>query len=242
MMGIPESDWEILFHTVLRTVEPNEAEQQLAHTELLLYFSDLVGERRRRPADDLVSIVASIALQGTPLSDEEVILNCSSLILAGVDTTRLAAAGGLHALLQHPEQWKLLRDDHLLVLAVEEVLRWTSPALHLDRTVTRDLVLGSQRVLQSDRVVVWIPSLNRDEQVFSSPDSFVISRSPNPHMGFGIGVHLCIGAALARMELRLLFRELVRVWQVVAEAGEAKRLPSILVHGIHHLPVSVSPA
>jgi cytochrome P450 len=240
MMDIPTADWDSLFHIILRTVAPSEAEQQVANTELLLYFSELVAARRRRPGDDLVSLVATMEISDGRLSEEDAILNCVSLIAAGVDTTRLSAAGGLYALMQDTEQWRLLRGDPALIaLAVDEMIRWTSPVLHLYRTATRDVELGERQIKQNDCVVVWIPSLNRDERMFSDPDSFLVSRNPNRHVGFGAGEHLCIGAALARLELRLLFRELAKQWKAVASMGEPKRLHSILVHGIDYLPVGV---
>jgi cytochrome P450 len=240
-MDIPSADWDEMFTTVLRTVSPSEAEQQLANTELLAYFSDLVAARRRRPGDDLVSVVATMEADGARLSEEDAVLNCVSLIAAGVDTTRLSAAGGFHALLENPDQWEMLRDDpSLMPLAVDEVLRWTSPVLHLYRTAAMDVELGGRQVGRGDTVVVWIPSLNRDERAFPDPEKFTVSRDPNKHVGFGVGKHLCIGAALARLELRVLFSELVKGWKRVASAGEARRLHSILVHGIDYLPISVS--
>ena len=219
-----------------------ELEQQRANTELLLYFSDLAGERRRRPGNDLVSAVAAMKVDNMRLPDEEVILNCVGLIAAGVDTTRLAAAGGLHALLQWPDQWRLLQADQALVeLAVDEMVRWTSPVIHLYRTATEDVAVGNRQVRRNDRLIVWIPSLNRDERQFLNADHFVVSRTPNHHIGFGVGPHLCIGAALTRLELRVLFRELATTWKTVAVTGAARRFHSFLVHGIDYLPVSVVP-
>jgi cytochrome P450 len=188
-------------------------------------------------------MVATMEVDGARLSEEDAVLNCVSLIAAGVDTTRLSAAGGLHALLEHPEQWELLRaDSSLLPLTVEEILRWTSPVVHLYRTATSDMEIAGRQIGRGDCVVVWIPSLNRDESVFPDPDTFVASRTPNRHIGFGVGEHLCIGAALARLELRALFAEIMKGWGEVELTGAARRLHSILVHGVDYLPVKVSPA
>lgn len=243
MVEIPPADWNHLSHTILRTVLSSETERRVADGEMLFYLSELAAERRRHPGDDLLSVIATMEPKGRRLTKEEVILNFANVISAGVDTTRLATSGGLFALLEHPEQWRLLRENPGMVTsAVEEIVRWTSPSLAFYRTATKDVTICGQRIKRGERVVVWLPSINRDERVFESPDSFNAARRPNPHIGFGIGGHYCLGAALARMEMHVLFRELVRQWKTVILAGATTRIYSLVLHGIDYLPVSVEVA
>lgn len=241
MLGIPAGDWDSLFHSILGTVSSDESKRSVADVEMLVYLSELAASRRNRPGDDLLSALATMDVGGCRLSDEEVVLNFANVISAGVDTTRLAISAGFHALLQHPEQWQLLREDPSLVeLAVEEMVRWASPTLALYRTATKDIKFGERRISRNDRLAVWLPSLNRDERVFTNADVFNINRDPNPHVGFGVGGHYCLGAVIARLELRVLVRELTKEWSAIEQGGEARRIHSLVLQGIDYLPVSVT--
>jgi cytochrome P450 len=241
MLDIPTADWERLFDIIIRAVSSCATERFVADAEMLLYLSELAAARRNRPGDDLLSIIATTKIDDHSLSIEEVILNFANVISAGIYTTRLATGGGLQVLLEHPQHWSLLRENQQLIpLAVEEIVRWTSPSLALYRTATKDVELGERRIRRDDRVAVWIPSLNRDERAFSSPDSFNVLRTPNRHFGFGVGAHACIGAAFARLELRVLFQELTTTWKEVVSAGEPRRIHSLVLHGIDSLPIDVT--
>ncbi len=162
------------------------------------------------------------------------------LVVAGNETTRNALAGGLMALAQHPEQWERLRtDDSLIDSAVEEILRWTSPVIQFTRTATEDYTLRGVKISKGESVCLFYPSANRDEEVFDEPFSFRIDRNPNRHLAFGIGEHFCLGANLARLELRVLLKELLRSWKHLEVAGAADRLHSSFVGGIKRLPLRV---
>lgn len=243
LLGVPECDERQLLPVIRGTLSCDDAERAFADAELLLYLSDLVEDRRRRPAPDLLSTIASVDIDGTRLSDDCVLLTFTNLLSAGLTTTRLAINGAIHTLIDHPQQWRRLRaEPQLAAMAVEEVLRWTSPALATMRTATAPGMLGVQQIEAGDRVAVWLPSLNRDEAIFDEADAFVLDRVRNPHLAFGVGPHTCIGMALARIELRALVSALPRRWQSIEPDGKATRLRSLVLHGIDRLPVRVRPA
>jgi cytochrome P450 len=169
---------------------------------------ELIAAKRAEPADDMLSVVANAT--DAALSDLELYLFFSLLFSAGAETTRNAVAGGLLSLISHPSQWAALRADMaLLPGAIEEMVRWTTPSPSKRRTATRDVVLGGCAIEAGQKVQVWEGSANRDAAVFADPDVFDITRKPNPHLGFGYGVHYCLGANLARLELRVMFSELL---------------------------------
>src|SRR5262245_160312 len=189
----------------------------------------------------------SIALQaeipgedGVPrrLADEELLPFFMLLLVAGSETTRNAIAGGLLALIEHPEQQARLRGDaSLYPTAVEEILRWTSPTTYNRRTVTRDAELAGQKLRAGDKVTHWYPSANRDSHVFADPFRFDVGRQPNPHVAFGNGLHHCLGASLARTEIRLLFEELLPRWSELTLDGPVEWARSNKHGGIRHLPI-----
>jgi cytochrome P450 len=243
MLGIPTSDEEGLIPVIRGTLSCDEAERYAADAELLMYLADLLAEWRRKPVDNLLSAIAAVEIDGALLSDETVLLTFTNLLSAGLTTTRLAINGGIHAFASYPAQWQRLRTEPALVAsAVEEILRWTSPALAVLRTA-RDMVLvGDQQILPRQRIAVWLPSLNRDERMFENADEFHLDRVPNSHVGFGTGVHTCLGMALARIELALLLAALPQRWKTIALDGPPSRLRSLVLHGIDRLPVLVQPA
>jgi cholest-4-en-3-one 26-monooxygenase len=209
-----------------------------AWTGLFAYFMRLVADRRRAPGNDLVSRLAASEIDGKRLDDRELLSYCFLLLTAGNETTRNAIAGGTLALLEHPEQWRRLREDPArLVTAADEFVRWTSPIVYFCRTASEDVELRGRRIAAGETAVLFYASANRDDEVFPDPFAFDVTRDPNPHLGFGIGEHFCLGASLARMEIRAVMAEwLARVGEI-APGGVASRLRSSFTCGIKHLPV-----
>lgn len=244
LLGIPDSERHWLFEAIepqfdfggSRSAEVSQLSPEDAATRMYTYGVELIAAKRAAPADDMLSVVAA----EDSLSALELYLFFSLLFSAGAETTRNAIAGGLSALASHPSQWALLRSDpSLLPTAIEEMVRWTSPSPSKRRTVTSPAVLGTCTLQPGDKVVVWEGSANRDPLVFPHADTFDITRKPNPHLGFGFGVHYCLGANLARLELRVLFEELLlRFSTVEVESLEWTR--SNRHTGLRHLFVRLS--
>lgn len=219
LLGIPESERHWLFQAIEpqfdfsgRSASVGQLTAEEAGSRMYTYGMELIAAKRAQPTDDMLSVVANASFDGTlaPLSDLELYLFFSLLFSAGAETTRNAVAGGLLALIDHPAQWAALRADmSLLPSAIEEMVRWTSPSPSKRRTATRDVTLGGVSIEAGQKVQVWEGSANRDAAVFANADVFDITRKPNPHLGFGYGVHYCLGANLARLELRVLFEELL---------------------------------
>jgi len=211
------------------------------------YGQELIASKRATPTDDMLSVVANATvddggLSASPLSEMELYLFFSLLFSAGAETTRNAVAGGLLALADHPSQLEALRADlGLLPTAVEEMVRWTSPSPSKRRTATRDVSLGGCTIEAGQKVQIWEGSANRDPLVFADADTFDIARKPNPHLGFGQGVHYCLGANLARLELRVLFEELLERFSSVRLAQPVEWTRSNRHTGIRHLVVELRP-
>jgi cholest-4-en-3-one 26-monooxygenase len=249
MLGAPRADWELLFQWTNETIGANDPEyQQLGETavdtaersrgELFQYFWRLVEERRAAPRNDIVSVLATAELDGQPLPPFELLSYLYLLVVAGNETTRNATTGGLLALIQHPDQMAALqRDPSLLDSAVEEIVRWTSPVIQFCRTPNRDVELRGQRIRAGENLTLFYPSANRDEDIFADPFRFRVDRTPNPHLAFGIGEHFCLGANLARLELRVIFRALLRRLEAVELIGPVSRLRSSFVGGIKAMPI-----
>jgi cholest-4-en-3-one 26-monooxygenase len=160
------------------------------------------------------------------------------LVVAGNETTRNATTGGLQAFIENPEQWqRLKKNPDLLKPAVEEIVRWVTPVIQFARTATADTEIRGQKIREGETVCLFYPSANRDEEVFTDPFKFDIGRDPNPHLAFGIGEHFCLGANLARLELEVIFRDLVQRLEYVEQAGPMERLRSSFVGGIKHMPI-----
>ncbi len=249
MMGLPESEWPVLFRLTSATVGAYDPEfQQPGETpadtiarsqrELLDYFAGLAVQRRARPTEDLAGLLVRARVDGEPLVDADLLAYYLILVVAGNETTRNAISGGLLAFIEHPDQWEQLRADPSLIdAAVEEILRWTTPVIHMARTAAADVELGGQRIAKGDLVAMFYPSANRDEDVFDLPFEFCIDRQPNRHLAFGVGEHFCLGAHLARLELRAVFRQLALRLEHVELTGDPERLASPNVGGIKRLPV-----
>lgn len=239
IMGVPREDRESL---LTWTDEAFLAHRSLAaHHGFMSYFIDLMEERAAEPADDLLSALVHGLVDGEPLTAEEILLNCENLIGA-TENGRLALAAGLQTLLEHPAELARLRADRsLLPTACEEVLRWTSSATHSMRTATAPVEIRGRRIEAGDKVVLWVPSGNRDEEIFDDPYRFDVGRTPNRHLALASGEHFCIGSTLARAQLRLLLTEVLESGIVLEPAGPAVRMASFHVTGPQSVPLHATP-
>lgn len=246
LLGVPESERHWLFEAIepqfdfggSRKASVGQMTPEEAGTRMYTYGQELIGAKRAEPTDDMLSVVANAV--DAELSDLELYLFFSLLFSAGAETTRNAVAGGLLALAEHPSQLALLRaDPSLLSTAVEEIVRWTSPSPSKRRTATGDVELGGCAVKAGQKVQVWEGSANRDGSVFERPDVFDITRKPNPHLGFGQGIHYCLGANLARLELRVLYEELLARFSSVRVVKPVEWTRSNRHTGIRHLAVEL---
>ncbi|MCH2173815.1 cytochrome P450 [Myxococcota bacterium] len=214
-------------------------------TEYMAYTSAVISNRRASPRDDLMSILVESVIDGESLEDEEILQESLLILIGGDETTRHVMTGGLKALLDHPDQMRLLREDPSKIpVAVEEMLRWVSPIQNMNRTLTRDYEFNGQKLREGDRVLLLYPSGNRDERVFPDPDAFDVERTPNDHVAFGgFGAHFCLGASLARLELRVLFEHVLRRLPNLefANAESLPLRPSNFIVGIEKMPVRFTP-
>jgi cytochrome P450 len=249
LLGVPRSDWKLLFDWTNRTIGSGDPEYQVegqdpsetanqAMVELFQYFTKLVEEKRKNPADDLVTVFANAEVNGEKLPFMDVLTYCLIIVIAGNETTRNATSGGMLALAQNPgELARIQKDPSLLPSAVEEIVRWTSPIIHFARTTNQDVEIRGRKIKKGQHLALFYPSANRDEEIFEDPFTFRVDRHPNRHLGFGIGEHFCAGAHVARLELENAFRYLIPRLEEVEVIGEPKRLRSHLVGGIKHLPI-----
>jgi len=254
MLGMPEEDFETLLRwsedmlaATSATASPELQERaQQAGIEYATYALNAIETRRREPTDDLLSTLVHAEIDGHRL-DEEALIHESLLILVGGDeTTRHVITEGALALIENPDQrQKLIDDPRRIPTAVEELLRWVSPIKNMNRTATRDVNLRGQKVRGGDRLLLLYPSGNRDERVFASPNHVDVERSPNPHVAFGgYGTHHCLGASLARLELRIMFEELCRRLPDLELASDdpLPRRASNFIAGIERMPVRFTPS
>ena len=215
-----------------------EAAAVALRDEFFAFFARIAQERRGSPGDDLASVLASATVGDRPIPELELLSYYLIVLTAGHETTRNALSGGLLALIEHPDQLHALRDDiGLAASAADEIVRWTTPVNHFARTATRDYEMRGQTIRKGESVALFYASANRDEEIFEDPFVFRVDRSPNPHLGFGIGEHFCLGATLARMEIRVLLEELVPRLEGIEVVGEVSRLASSFVGGVKHLPI-----
>jgi cytochrome P450 len=250
LLGVPESERHWLFEAIepqfdfggSRTASLSQLSAEEAGSRMYTYGLELIASKRAQPTDDMLSVVANAALADDvpAMSDLELYLFFSLLFSAGAETTRNAVAGGLLALANHPEQLRALREDlDTLPTAIEEMVRWTSPSPSKRRTATRDVTVGGASISAGQKVQIWEGSANRDASVFDDADEFDIARKPNPHLGFGQGVHYCLGANLARLELRVLFEELLSRFGTVQVVRDVEWTRSNRHTGIRHLVVEM---
>lgn len=248
LLGVPESERHWLFEAIepqfdfgrSRSAELSQLSAEEAGSRMYDYGQQLIAAKRAQPGDDMLSVVANASLDDDlpPLSEVELYLFFSLLFSAGAETTRNAVAGGLLALIEHPDQLRRLRaDPALLPTAIEEMVRWTTPSPSKRRTATRAVTLGGCQIEAGQKVQIWEGSANRDPAVFADPDVFDIERKPNAHLGFGQGVHYCLGANLARLELRVLFEELLSRFGTARLVNPVEWTRSNRHTGIRHLIV-----
>jgi len=249
LLGVPESDWKMLFDWTNRTIGAGDPDYRdegqtpretanAAQLELFGYFSKLIEERRKKPGDDLVTAFIQAEYESRPLTDLEVLTWCFIIVIAGNETTRNGTTGGMLAFIEHDSELRRLQQDMgMLDSAVEEIVRWTSPIIHFARTATQDYPLRDKVIREGDAVALFYPSANRDEEIFPDPFEFRIDRVPNRHLGFGVGEHFCLGAHLARLEMQVAYRHLLPRIEEIELAGPVDRLQSSLVGGVKRLPI-----
>jgi cytochrome P450 len=214
-----------------------EAVQALA-MEFFQLFSEIIEDRRANPTDDLATLLANGQIDGEPMGLMETLGYYLITFTAGHDTTKNALASGIHALAEHPAEFeKLRRNPDLVPKAVEEIVRWTSPVNYMKRVVAEDLEFRGQKLRKGENLVLFYASANRDESVFEDPYTFRIDRDPNPHLGFGIGEHFCLGTHLARQSQRALLRELIGRIDSLELAGDPVQIASSFVVGFKKLPL-----
>ncbi|MGW0286161.1 cytochrome P450 [Streptomyces sp. NPDC003236] len=253
LLGVPESDRGLLLHWTQRVIgyqDPDEAappaldasgrpvnpRSPAALRDMFEYARELAAHKRRFPADDILTALA----HDRELVGAELEMFFFLLTVAGNDTVRSAAPGGLLALMEHPDAYRRLRTGETgLGPAVEELLRWHPPVLTFRRTAARDTELAGRRIRAGEKVVVFHASANRDERVFAGPGRLDLTRAPNPHVSFGDGPHVCLGAHFARLQLRLLHEEVLRALPGPRPAGPARRLVSNFINGVKSLPAYV---
>jgi cytochrome P450 len=250
LLGARPEDWEQFRAWSDATVgmaDPDiELDSLTALTELYSYFTELIKAKKAGATtgrDDMLSLLMAAEIDGQRLSDEDLLNFCFLLLVAGNETTRNLIALGMLALIEHPDQLCALRDDPALVpIAVEEMLRYTSPVVSMARCATQDVELRGHVIREGDIVVMLYGSANRDEDVFGpTAEQFDVTRNPNPHVAFGCGEHSCLGAQLARLEARVLFGELLARFTAVELAGEVSRMKATMVPGVKQMPVRLTP-
>ena len=248
LMGIPIEDRHYVFELSNRLIgfddpefSSGSGEGMTAAMETWKYAQDLADRRRKDPGDDLISALVTAEVDGEKLSEAEFNSFFLMLIVAGNETTRNSISGGMLALMEHPEERaRLLRDPSLIHSAVEEILRWVAPVNYFRRTTMHEVEVRGQTIPEGVKVAMFYPSANRDEDVFEDPQRFDIGRSPNEHLAFGIGEHFCLGANLARLEMVVMFEELLRLPDMELVAP-VRRLRSNFINGIKEMRVKFTP-
>jgi hypothetical protein len=248
LLGLPESDDDLILKLSWGLVGPEDPVRRLAdHPTTAIcraglgfqsYFDPVAADRRSCPRHDLSSVIATADVQGEPMPDYERFSYYAMIATGGHDTIAFCLSGGMHALIEHPDQLARLRaDPDLIDTAIEEMLRWTTPGRHIVRTATEDVELGGRTIKAGEAVALFFNSANRDETVFANADQFRIDRRPNPHLAFGLGRHHCIGAHMARLEMRALLKALVPRLDQAELAAPPRRTSSTMVSGISSLPI-----
>jgi cytochrome P450 len=250
MLGLPESDFPRMLHYTQELFGNDDAEFQRGTSkeeqmsvllEMFQYFNELTASRRASPTEDLASAIANAQINGEPLSDIDTVSYYLIIATAGHDTTSAVISGGLQALVENPDQRERLRANmDLMPLATEEMIRWVTPVKEFMRTAQQDTTVRGVPMAAGDSVLLSYASANRDEDVFDDPFRFDVGRDPNKHNAFGYGVHFCLGAALARMEVNSFFSELVPRLESIELAGDPQHIATIFVGGLKHLPIRYS--
>lgn len=250
MIGVPPEDHAKVFDWSNRLIGFDDPEYhtspedgRVAAMEMFMYANAMAQDRKANPRDDLVSILMAAEVDGDTLSEADFDGFFILLAVAGNETTRNLISGAMLALIEHPEQRQRLIDDPKLIdTAVEEFLRWVSPLIYFRRTLQQDAVIGGVAMQEGQKVAMYYPSGNRDESIFENGQTFDVGRSPNPHMAFGGGgPHFCLGASLARLEIRCMFEEILTRLPDMQLDGPVQRLQSNFINGIKHMPVKFTP-
>lgn len=248
ILGIPRQDEQFVLRVTNENFGIEDPEfQRTGQTreerlgflqEAFAYLEGITEERRKNPREDLSTVLAFATIEGKPVPQFELFSLYFLIMVAGHDTTRNSIAGGLLALLEHPEEFaKLRQNPNLIETGADEIVRWTTPVIHFSRTATVDYELRGQKISKGESVALFYPSANRDEDVFPDPFVFRLDREPNPHLGFGVGEHFCLGAHLARLDIKVFFREFAHRIEAVELAGPVERLHASFVGGPKRMPV-----
>ena len=247
LLGLPEEDFGRMLKLTQELFGNHDPEMAREGSEnvfletmmdFFTYFQGIVDDRQARPVDDLASKIANAEVDGAPIGLMETIGYYVIIATAGHDTTSAAISGGMHALLQHPDQLARLQADPTLVgTAVDEMIRWVSPVKQFMRTATEGTVLRGVPIAEGEAVLLSFPSANRDEAVFTDPDRFDVGRTPNRHLGFGFGAHYCLGTHLAKLEMKALYNELIPRLRHIELDGDAEYTRTLFVGGPKHVPV-----
>jgi cytochrome P450 len=248
ILGLPETDYPRMLkltQELFGSADP-ELSRGVSMEDLIAvvqdffaYFTELTEARKAQPTEDLASVIANATVDGTPIGLMEQISYYVIVATAGHDTTASAMAGGMQALIEHPDQLaRLQADPSLMSSAVDEIIRWVTPVKHFMRNATTEYTLRGHTFRPGDAVLLSYPSANRDEEVFADPFSFDVGRSPNKHLAFGFGVHYCLGAMLARMEIKAMLTEILPRLKRIELAGEPAEMQTLFVGGLKRLPIS----
>ena len=250
LLGVPESDFPLMLKLTQELFGSDDDEfkrgadgedQMSALLEMFEYFTALIASRRENPTEDLASAIANAKIDGEPLSDIDTISYYAIIAAAGHDTTSATISGGMLGLIDNPDQHQMLAADlNLMPLATEEMIRWVTPVKAFMRTATEDATVRGVPIAAGESVLLSYVSGNRDEEVFDDPFRFDVTRDPNRHIAFGYGVHFCLGAALARMEVSSFFSELLPRLESVELAGDPQHVATTFVGGLKHLPIRYS--
>ena len=249
LIDLPRADWMDLYHWSNAVVGATDPEYQRpgedahetrmrASADIYAYFEALIADRGERGGDDLVSVLTRATIDGRKLTPHRLVSYCLFLVAGGTETTRNALSGGMQGFFEHPGEWeKLVADPSRAQRATEEVLRWSTPVVQMARTPTCDVEIAGQKIRAGETIAMFYASGNRDETVFADPYRFDIDRHPNPHLALGVGEHYCMGANLARVELRVMLRQLATRFRELAPAGPIDRLRSSSTGGVKSLPI-----
>lgn len=247
LLGLPEADFSRMLTLTQELFGSDDSEYRRGATnddqlpallDMFGYFNGVTAARRERPTEDLASAIANARIDGEPLSDIETVSYYLIVATAGHDTTSATISGGLQAFIENPDQLDRLRDDlTLMPLAVEEMIRWVTPVKAFMRTAAADTTVRGVRIAAGESVLLSYVSANRDEDVFAEPFRFDVGRDPNKHLAFGYGVHFCMGAALARMEVSSFFTELLPRLKSIELQADPELTATTFVGGLKHLPV-----
>jgi cytochrome P450 len=247
LLGIPESDFPRMLKLTQELFGSDDSEFKRGSTnedqlpallDMFQYFNGVTAARREHPTEDLASAIANARIDGEPLSDIETVSYYLIVATAGHDTTSATISGGLHALIENPDQLRRLRGNlDLMPLATEEMIRWVTPVKEFMRTAAEDTTVRGVPIAAGESVLLSYVSGNRDDDVFDVPFRFDVGRDPNKHLAFGYGVHFCLGAALARMEVNSFFTELLPRLKSIELTGAAQFVATTFVGGLKHLPV-----